>query len=367
MRLPSSTLLSNAAWTLAVASLVSGSIWTYRHLHSSPPAGGGGSPAQRPAAAVLVIPNAQLDLGLVSTSGHLQIPLDISNRSSDAVSVTEFLTSCGCAGVEPSTVLVGPGQSARVVLSLDLTKSWGPPLALGATEIPFEARVAARFTVNDEPDYQTWFVRGRAKPYFRTDPPRLTFGRRSVLQGDGEPLRFRLLTLVPTDGIYTQSTSEGWDVRIRPTGKVNEYSGECWATRPPPVGQHKVTVRLRLTGPGSALLDTDLVIDGDVLPDVQPYPHRLMFGGRMAGGMAEEHLLIESLSARSIRLTGVDSTSPALLAFAKLDGKGSRHDVRVLWRQDVGTHEARLTINYEDEDGRLGSIEVVAQGVGFGS
>jgi hypothetical protein len=126
-----------------------------------------------------------------------------------------------------------------------------------------------------------------------------------------------------------------------------------------------VKARLRLTRLGSALLDADLVIDGEVVPDIQPYPRRVMFGGRLAEGTAEEHLLIESLSARSIRLIRVDSTSPALVAIANRDAKGPQHDVRVLWRQDVGAHEATLTIHYEAEDGRHSSIEVIAQGVGF--
>ena len=253
------------------------------------------------------------------------------------------------------------------MLGLDLTKSWGPALALGATDIPFEARVVARFAVNGGTDYQTWSITGEAKPYIRTVPPLLTFGRRSVLQESVEPTRFRLLTLVPTNGVYTESVSDGWDVRIRPTGTANEYAGECRPTRPLRLGQHQVKVRLRLTRPGAALPDADLVIDGEVVSDIQPYPRRLMFGGRKAGAVAEEHMLIESISGRSIRLTGVDSTSFALVAFANLDVKGSRHDMRVVWRQGVGAHEASLTIHYETDDGRRGSIEVVGQGVGFES
>lgn len=316
--------------------------------------------------AILTIPKSQLELGSILTAGHLEIPLDVTNKSSGTVLVKGFHTSCDCAGIEPPTDPLGPGESERVVLRIDLTRSWGPYLSLGASEVPFEARVGVEFVADGETGQKTWFVRGRAKPYVRTEPAHVSFGRRSVLQPGFHPVRFKLTTQVPTTSVVGRVEGDGWDVRVRPTGRPDEYTGELRSTGPVPMGTHRVAARLKLARRDSTVLpDATLVIDGEVVPDVESYPSRLMFGGRVAGTTAEEQLLIESLSGRPIRLTRIDSPSPTLAASANFDATGPRHVVGVRWRQGAGTHEATLTVHYTVNGGSHESIQVVAQGTGF--
>lgn len=316
--------------------------------------------------AILTVPASQLDLGLVQTGGHLEIPLDVTNRSAEHIDVSHFLTSCGCAGVEPPSIALGPGQTERVTLQMDLTHSWGPALAMGLSEIPFVARVTAEFAGSDGPSTETWHIRGRAIPYVTTMPRRLTFGRRSVLQPGFAPVKFRLTTQVPTKSVYAQVEGDDWYVRLLRTELPNEYAGELRAINRPLLGRHQIKVRLTLVGPDATPLpETVLRIDGEIVPDIEAYPSRLMLGGRPAGTTVDENILVESLSRRPIRLTRIESSSPALEATADFRETKSCHVVGVRRHIGSGSQEECLIVHFAVDGGREESIKVVVQAIGF--
>jgi hypothetical protein len=91
----------------------------------------------------LYVPPEYLDFGEVWETDRFSWTLPIQNRGQTDIHITSFGGSCSCAEVSPNNVVIAPGETREVHLTLDLTpsKKWNP------SDEPrvFEAEISPKF------------------------------------------------------------------------------------------------------------------------------------------------------------------------------------------------------------------------------
>ncbi|MCH8045203.1 MAG: DUF1573 domain-containing protein, partial [Planctomycetes bacterium] len=118
-----------------------------------------------------------LDFGEVWVQDKFQWTLPITNTSSEPVEVLEFRSSCNCLSIEPKTLVLAPGETSDVHLTLDLTTR-NPEQAAKASR-RFSVRIAPIIT-GGLAQYTGWEIQGQVRSVFTVVPLPIEFGRELV-------------------------------------------------------------------------------------------------------------------------------------------------------------------------------------------
>jgi hypothetical protein len=205
---------------------------------------------------VLFIAPENLDFGVVWAESAFKWTLPIQNRGTEPVSVERFLPTCNCVAVSPPTVTIGPGETTKVVLTLDLTAKTG---TLNGTEhVPFQAGLGA--AVQKGTHYVAladWTLTGRIKPLAALTPASVNLGRLSNRAPLPSP---SLVEVHPNASLrYFRLVRElpSFDVEVRQPTLNFSGSLPAVSVRPKPrldVGVHQQELQL------AAMLDDDRLV-----------------------------------------------------------------------------------------------------------
>lgn len=124
----------------------------------------------------------RLDFGEVWVQDKFQWTLPITNTSSEPVEVLDIRSSCSCTSIEPTSLVIAPGATVDVKLTLDLTTL--DPKEAAKDIRPFDMRVVPVIK-GGLAQYTGWEVQGVVRNPLAFVPPSVDFGDDAVIQGKG--------------------------------------------------------------------------------------------------------------------------------------------------------------------------------------
>lgn len=226
----------------------------------------------------LGVDSDDLDLGSVYEADELQHSLRVSNRTDSEIAITDFVKSCNCITISPTTpVLIPAHGTARVNLSLDLT-SKRPPGVEELTE-PLRIELIAKcLTSTNETFSMTWPVRGTLLPTFWIDQPVVQLGMISEKQ---PATRFQLpvklsgnvhaVSFEPQKHWRVTQIDEQGDSKSGTVMEISQLEAR-------PLGEFSDWIRIVPIGRNNNPLPAKSIhVMGEVVRDVVPRPRELHF------------------------------------------------------------------------------------------
>lgn len=244
----------------------------------------------------LYIPDASLYIGDVWPQKAHEWTLPITNTTDHTVRVLDIQMQCGCSTITPSTIVLAPGNSKEIHLSMDLSLD-----RLRLTESPhhFESPIVAR--LDAAPWFARWTIRGTVHSPVVVSATALRF-QNALVGAKHNPAQIldirslydhvKLVATSRSPMLKTQlkrSPVSGrlWNLIIRPTERLT-------------AGRHELAVGLFLNLPDSAFapgLPSQATIEIPVIVhgyhDVRPSQDTLYLGsGRLGETLTGDVTLI---------------------------------------------------------------------------
>ncbi len=315
----------------------------------------------------LFISSDALNFGETWESEYFQWNIRVENRRNEDVRIREFHSTCNCSSIEPRTATIPAGQAHDFHLVLDLRPHAGD-------EISSEWRdflVGLFPNVTDEPEAngrRGWQLRGRVRAAVAFDPRGVDLGRHSEF-AQALPIRKLLLTtFVPIDRLIAKSSSAMVHAKAnRSAANANGIELEVSADQLP-IGAVDETIRITpVLESGERLPSRSLPVTGRIVSDIQASPPAVLFGTRCVGEVAQETVVLVSLTKRQFEVVGVTCEGNEDLAVEQLSGQtNSEPAFRVTQRvADVREHTGRVTINVRFADKREANLAVPVSCLGI--
>ncbi|MBX9580126.1 MAG: hypothetical protein K2X87_07435 [Gemmataceae bacterium] len=120
----------------------------------------------------LAVDPSTLEVGDVWEGGDRVVALPVRNTTANAVNITDFLTGCSCARVEPRNLVIPPYATRTVQATLDARPQH--PSEVGAADRPFEKQIQP--VIDSTPAGKSWVVRGTFRAPIWSGVPAVLFG-----------------------------------------------------------------------------------------------------------------------------------------------------------------------------------------------
>jgi hypothetical protein len=284
---------------------------------------------------LLAVESSSLDLGEVWEEPAYVHTLSLHNRSSREVTVTDVATSCGCVSVSPRSFTVPPGGTARLAVTLDLTRRGHSEL--GRDVRPFAAEVRPTTPGARAPGERAgWTIAGRVRSRVTLDALAHHFGERPV---SGEPAEPRALTAtvhVPAQGLQVTTAEGGVTAGVSPL----DPAGHRYAitltpdTKALAPGAFKTTATVSVVTPsGETLFGARLPMEGVVRPEASLLPAHLILGPRPVGETAAGTLVLQGGDTKDVTVEQIETDSPDVtITPAAVEGAPDARAFRVTQR-----------------------------------
>lgn len=314
---------------------------------------------------LLQIPETSLNVGSVWASGEVRHSLPIVNSGRKVQRIVGFRTSCSCTSIEPSQLVLAPGESAEVTISIDLR----PPTLSAAQEPQWKFAVSFSPVIESETERPPeWTLTGTAMNAVSL-PAGFDFGellRFSPDSGGGGEVEFRvhLPDLKLTAGC---DPSLGEVVLVRdPDDKARVEMRFLPADELLP-GRIDVPVRLAATLDDGSSLPELLVTGSALLRDrIEAFPGSIDFGPVAIHESADGSITFLSIDGRPVEILEVSGTQPGVLE--ALPGRDSENNANCRIRLTPRTSgRITKTVRFTLQDGRsdrpvLLNVSVTAHG-----
>ena len=245
------------------------------------------------------------DFGTVWEENDFHWRLKIHNPTGKEITIGRFLTSCNCAAVKPESIVLAPGESTEVLVTLDL-RSFNKETATEETR-DFATQIIPVLKEN-KPPYPAWVVRGEVRRAFRIQPTLLTFGE-SLIEGGTCPaglIRVAALTNLSSfeanstepqvASVEVEATTEpcGYVIRVCPDPSVS-------------AGLYRFDVAVTAnTESCNSTVRASIPVEMRVLPDLQIVPPSLSFGILQSDECIEETIVLRSRSGKAFEVVGIE-------------------------------------------------------------
>jgi hypothetical protein len=282
------------ALVVATVGLAIAGTWRYRSDRSS--RGG-----EDPQAIGLHVDPECLDFGEAWEDSHFSWVLPIENRSSSDIAIERFYNSCVCTEITPSSLLVPPGQTRDVLLTINLRDD----RKLEA-KYDFEVGVAAIVAGDGGQASQEWVVRGRVRRAVEFDPLVVDFGRHSEREQPLPPKRVRVKDLAGVESLAVNGSPDGFTVQVnRPAEDPSRFDIEIVPKAALPVGRCTFDLSIApVQAGGKRLPARKLPVCGWVVPDLEASPSEVLLGAVAVGESAEATIAIRSLTGQAFTVEG---------------------------------------------------------------
>jgi hypothetical protein len=147
----------------------------------------------------LEIPQQHLDFGSVWAQHDFQMILELRNTSNQMVEVSGFLASCACVSIEPSSVVLAPGDSTQLRATPDLTTK--RVLRSALSQVPYVERIVPQI-VGARTKPRGWTLKGQVQLACTVSPTRWHFVG-ALSARESEPARDGLLVVRPLTHVDT--------------------------------------------------------------------------------------------------------------------------------------------------------------------
>ena len=307
-----------------------------------------------------VVVSGERNLGTIWVESKYIRTLNLLNRSSEKVTITKFVTSCGCTRVEPSSLILPPQSQREVRLTIDISSL---PSAAPNRSNKSDFRVYVTPLIDDYTGFlPRWKLSGTVQALF--NPP-LTFIRYDGCLTSGQAFPAKNVILVSTVSLRSLNVKGGEDYATFRLTRLsdNRYDLSLKLKDDLSSGHFRFPIRLvACLGSGEVVTSNWVPVDGFVSAEVDASPRDLRWGVLRIGSTHEGHVLIRSRLGQTFTIESITPDSKdtlvavdksnndrvMLLVTQRISGAGSQeHYVAVEVRNSHGTTtEVRIPISY---------------------
>ncbi len=260
----------------------------------------------------LSVDPAALDLGEVWEEGAYLHTLSIRNDNPNPVEVARFFVSCGCAGVEPQTVSLAPGETADVHLKLDLARRTLNDL--GRASRPFAVSLGPLLKSSEAmAPSGGWELRAVIKSRVTLDKLSLHFGDEPIQSALPLTRKVHATVHLPRSSLRVSAADNAVSWKINPHADRPDEFDVAVSTNPAALkaGPFKTTLNIEVvTAEGEALPGVKLPVAGTVRPEVRPVPASVLLGVRRIGRTAEATVALQMPPGEKWEVERIEVDSP---------------------------------------------------------
>lgn len=300
----------------------------------------------------LEVTTDRLDFGEVVETDRFLHEVPLRNASSAPLRV-RLEKQCDCAGVEPETLTLEPGETRRVTARLDLLHN--RLRYAGRAKRPYQAHLTAYYGERAG-DQIPLVLTGTVRAVLDTWPPNVHL-KEEMVEGEDSaeevvtvkpviPLRWLVVKYGPPPSYIkctVEPTSHGYTLRVG----VKAGMRRGWFSQ---------NIVLQMAGEkGEALPEQQLQVTGTVTGRFVCVPAETMFGIRALGSSAEETIHLRSRKGEVFRVV----QTPANCASTRVEpAAGAETAFRVVQRiEKAGVRNETLSFVVRDERGKDHAIE----------
>jgi len=259
------------------------------------------------ASSSLVVAEQFLSLGEVWEGVDSTCLVPVENTSSKEVIVTEFLSSCACLRVEPTSARIPPG--GKINLSLTLNPGAGPPPPVDGVNDLCVSVIPVLANQISPP--QGWTFGAKVRKLATFSPARVELWTDLRKGGPDIHRIINIVLHVPATTIVATSSSPfllSTNLTKRGPGT---YELDLIIPERSPSGPFEHTVQLKIADDaGHEKSGPKLVVTGLVREDVEALPGQVSLGAASLGATLSEYVLLQSRAGEHIRLLGIDNPCP---------------------------------------------------------
>ncbi len=255
----------------------------------------------------LVVSEEALNLGDVWESNDLPWTIPIKNPTDTTVEIVKLASSCGCAVIDPASLVLSPGETKRIHLRLNLTRRPQAP-------------VNTEFKVQITPEFQSlplnnpgWLITARVKTALVVSPSRVDFTY-PLLRGHG-PEPQTVLVTGNSAVADLELRYEASHLRVacsKVDDRENTYKIRIGPHMTAPAGPfaHRLDLRAHAKD-GRVIGQRSIVVTGLIQEQVQASPSSVLFGLRRIGESAEETISLDSQTKTPFAVCAIRTQDPS--------------------------------------------------------
>lgn len=245
----------------------------------------------------LQIEPSDLDFGMVHPASNVRHTIRIRNASAKSVEVAEILASCACTSIMPRRFSLGPNQTRKVEVTLDLSN----PVKMASA--PTEKTVSIDLTAitgDLRPELIRWRMGGQlAPPPFEVIAGSFDFGEQMLAAPIERTIRLRLRERALVLSI--DSDEPATSTRLIPvSNQHDQFDVQLTVFPEMPAGNHDFDVRIQialdapLAGPDPPSLTFRLPVCVQCKREVHAIPPELFLGVGRVSEMVDGSIVLES-------------------------------------------------------------------------
>jgi hypothetical protein len=228
----------------------------------------------------------------------------MENTTEEDIHVEDFVTSCGCLGIEPRSFSVPAYARRTLQMRLDLTGRLAGQEGLAVRDyaVSFVPRT------RDGHVLQGWILRGSVRSAVTLSPSSIHFGDRLVRGQSFLGERLRGTLHVPLKSIEEDHNPREARIKILTDANDQEHFDlDIQPDRDLPAGPFRILVKLHFTAAdGEAIPPITVPVTGTVMQDVQAVPAIVQLGVKRVGTPLSETIILRSVSAKPFKVLGLD-------------------------------------------------------------
>lgn len=258
----------------------------------------------------LEIASTQLSLGEIWEESAFCHKLVLENRSSDDLKILDFATSCACMAIKPRSLTIPAGESREVQIILDLSARTSAESTLPARD--FEAHLVPRVQ-SHFPQQPGWTIKARVRRALTLTAPHIDCGL--IVRGQSPtPCETVATARIPLKSVRPDCDRSLAHVSVSRSDKARDtFDISITPSSIRPAGPFRFDVRLYPETVDSAPLPpTTLRVTGLAIDDIQALPSPVSLGAQPLGVLAEETVLLRSITGRPIQIHGINNAPPDL-------------------------------------------------------
>ncbi|GIW91918.1 MAG: hypothetical protein KatS3mg109_2350 [Pirellulaceae bacterium] len=321
----------------------------------------------------LYIEPAALDLGTLWESDSYVHSFSLQNRSSQPVTITGWYRSCPCQVIEPQQLVLGPGETAQVRLTIDLKAvnpqrpEYGQVAAVGESAVAEPEPVALRLWLQPKLAGRRqlldgWSFTGTVRKWAVVHPAEISVGE--VVRGVAQELsQATVVCFAPIKTLEAVVDPAKLLVQTEAlSGQPPQYRLRLFLQPELTEGPLDVRVGIRATTlDGRQLSGPSLTVFGRVVPSVTVLPSAIYFSPAKVGTSPRELVVLQSRLEEPFQVLGVevlmDEGAQAEVKVEPVGGEAAAYQVEACIRQP-GSIRRQIVFRVRTQSGREETIRV---------
>jgi uncharacterized protein DUF1573 len=278
----------------------------------------------------LAVSKTALDMGEVWEAKDHQHTVPIRNLTSNKIEIDDFALSCGCVDIGPKPVIIQPGETSELHLTVDLTEQRRLN-QLGVAQRQFAVQITPIQKKGAWP-LERWNLHGLVKSRVTLDKFGVSFGEQPI-KGENPPAQTVLATThVPYRKLEPSFNSRILSVQVVPQ---RDQQNQVALIVPPnpslPAGPFTSDLTLVVIGEaGERLPGVTIPVSGIMQNEIRLLPARVVLGSNPLGSKAEAHVVLQKPDNTKVSVEQIEIDSPDVdIELVSVEGLPSGRTYRV--------------------------------------